>query len=189
MRTFVALPIPAKVLQQIINATVEMRTTIKDGVRWTPPENLHLTLRFLGESNLEQLEKLQDQLGQLQELPAFNLNFTKYGVFPAWKRPSALWLGINKSSDLENLAKTVDTMAINVGYRSNKKPFRPHITLARIKRNPSAATIEQISQTFREKTASPHISSFQACHVVLFQSILSQEGAKYKALQTIELER
>ena len=189
MRTFIALTLPPHILHQIIRTTAGFHSQIKNGVRWTPPENLHLTLRFLGESNPDRLVDLQEKLEQLRKHPAFEITFKRYGVFPAWKSPSTIWLGVEKNSDLENLAKTVETMAREVGFRPEKKPFRPHITIARVKRNPSPFTVQQIKRTFKEQAGKPQILLFQACHVVLFQSILKPQGAQYKALQTLELSR
>lgn len=188
MRIFIAIPLPKNIHQQLIQTTAGLRSKTTNDIRWTPSRNLHLTLRFLGESNPERLLKLQEKLQQLHDLTAPDLSFTNYGVFPSWKAPTTIWLGLEKNSDLEHLQCRVETIARECDYQPEKKPFRPHLTLARVKRNPSSSTVEQTKHLFKDAPP-PKISAFQARHVVLFQSILSPKGAQYKALHTFELQQ
>lgn len=186
MRTFIAIPLPKPITQQLVRSFAPHQSRMTSGVRWVPPENMHLTLRFLGETNDVQLSALINQLDQLQHLPVFELAFTRFGVFPAWKSPNTIWLGFEKTSDLENAQQTTESIVRTCGYQHEKKPFTPHLTIARVKRNPNPDTVALIKETFYE--APPPVNDrFQACHVVLFQSILSSQGAKYQAIHTVSL--
>lgn len=188
MRAFIALPLPQTTLQQLIRTTAGLRPKIKKGVRWVSPDNMHLTLRFLGESDPERLEELQEKLQSLMDQPAFELKFTTFGVFPTWKTPSVIWLGFEENNELKHLQHTIETYTRECGFLAEKKAFHPHLTLARVKRPPALSIADQIKHLFKE-TPAPLIPPFQADHVVLFQSILSPQGAQYKALQTIKLSR
>ena len=188
MRTFIALPLPTPIAQQLVRSLAPRHARIQAGVRWVPPENMHLTLRFLGETSNRQVFDLVSRLDQLQDLPAFDLSFSRFGVFPAWKSPNTIWLGFEKTSDLENLADTTESIVRTCDFPHENKPFTPHLTVARVKRNPQSNTVAQIKETFFD-APTPVNYGFQACHVVLFQSILSSEGAKYQAIHTVNLKQ
>lgn len=188
MRIFIAVTLPPPLIQQLARTSVDFHPKIKTGVRWVPPTNIHLTLRFLGESNEAQVRNLKEKMSSLAKLPAFDINTTHYGVFPAWKAPAAIWLGIEKNEDLENLQQSIETLVQDCGFLPEKKAFHPHLTLARVKRNPSPVTISQIRKAF-ESTCPLLNFPFQVYHVVLFQSILRPQGALYQALYTVELQR
>ena len=188
MRAFIAITLPISIKTILIRTTAAIRPRIKSGVRWTPPDNLHLTLRFLGESSPDQITQLIRTLPALAKIPPVRLSVTQYGVFPAWKSPSTVWLGFEPDETLALLQQHTETIVQECGFRAEKKPFRPHLTLARVKRNPSDTTINQIHETFH-KQAPPPIAPFEACHVVLFQSILRPDGAVYEPLLTVELEQ
>ncbi|MEE4193562.1 MAG: RNA 2',3'-cyclic phosphodiesterase [Anaerolineae bacterium] len=189
MRIFIALPLPKATLQQLIRTTSIYHPQLKNEVRWLSPESLHLTLRFLGENQPDQVEAVRNALLQLSSLPCFLMNFSAYGVFPTWKSPSTIWLGIEKNNNLSNLYHMIETMMSACGYQPERKPFHPHLTFGRVRKKPSPEAADRIRSVFQNTTPNPPIAPFQARHVVLFQSILKSEGAQYRALQTIELQR
>ena len=188
MRIFIAIPLPKPTIHQLVRASSSQRPKITSGVRWVPPENLHLTLRFLGETSPEVVSDLTMQLDALGKLPSFDLAFTEYGVFPKWNAPTSIWLGVNKTDDLLNIHRTVELMVRDCGFRADKRPFTPHLTVVRVKRNPSSTTVSQIQEAFKN-TPSPVKVGFPACHVVLFQSILSPQGSQYNAIHTVDLKQ
>jgi 2'-5' RNA ligase len=187
MRIFIAIPLPSTIKEQLARDTALLQPKIKDGVRWVPNQNIHLTLRFLGESNDIQVQRLTNVMTLIAALPVFDITANHYGVFPAWKAPATIWLGIEKNEDLENLHNSIETLVQDCGFRPEKKAFQPHLTLARVKHNPSTNTISQIRHTFEPATTSITVP-FQVNHVVLFQSILRPQGALYQALHTVALQ-
>ncbi len=189
MRIFIALPPPPNTIEQLVRATSPYHPQLNSDVRWLPPESLHLTLRFLGENSAEQVESVRKALLQLSDLPGFELSFTEYGVFPTWKSPSTIWVGIEKNNDLYNLYHTIEILMGACGHQAERKAFHPHLTFGRVRKNPSRETADRIRSMFQNTSPNPPIAPYQACHVVLFQSILKPDGAHYRALQTIKLQR
>ena len=133
MRLFVALPIPRVVAQSIM--------LIQGGVpgaRWQTREQLHLTLRFIGEVDGRDAAMLDDALAGI-EAPAFELQLHGVGQFGN-KQPHTLWAGVRRIEALEHLQRKVDTAIRRVGQPQDAHKFTPHVTLARL-RNPDGGKL------------------------------------------------
>ena len=145
------------------------------------PENVHLTLKFLGSCPDEQLELIEGKLRDgLSGCPAFASRTNVFGAFPSPKKARVLWLGMEEGPDFERLYGHVEGSMTAIGFKAEERTFRPHITLARLKR-PGRVDIEALGS----KIDSGHV--VQVGEVTLFASYLSQKGPVYEAVAKVAL--
>ena len=176
MRLFVALSLPPAVAQSIM--------LIQGGVpgaRWQAREQLHLTLRFIGEVDGRDAAMLDDALAGILA-PAFSLQLHGVGQFGN-KQPHALWAGVRPNPALEHLQHKVDNAIRRVGRPEDAHKFVPHVTLARL-RNPQQDRMVDW-MTYNALYTSPE---FPVCAFHLYSSKLTPDGSIYRVEQDYELE-
>jgi RNA 2',3'-cyclic 3'-phosphodiesterase len=141
-RLFLAVPLPEDVQALLANQVAEL-STLDWPVRWVQPEMAHLTLRFLGESDREHAELLRMALpAVVQAEPAFDLRTAALGVFPNFRHPRVLWIGLHGPAHrLERLVAEVDSAVAELGFGARDEAYHPHITLGRV-RNQSSETVK-----------------------------------------------
>jgi len=143
VRLFIAINLPADVRQRIHEATATLRDAAPD-VAWTPPERLHLTLKFLGERPESEVARLESMLrrvgGHHATLP---LTIEGGGAFPTLARPRVIWAGVAAEPRLELLHHDIEAACAELGYDVEGRPFRPHLTLGRARGGvePAAARV------------------------------------------------
>ena len=176
IRTFVALELGPEMRQAIAQLVGRLGPRVSRA-RWVRPENVHLTLRFLGSSSPEQIEGLQPALAEAAracgptDAPVAGL-----GTFPERGRPRLLWLGIALPGPILALQAACEDAAVTAGFPPETRPFRPHLTLAR----------------FRERVPRPDLppadlGAARLETLVLFRSDLRHGGAVYSALHRLAL--
>jgi len=181
-RLFIAIdPDPAA-----IDAILGLISTIKreypiSGARYTSPKNLHLTLLFLGDRDERLIPGISSRLGEIcREFSAFDLSFSKLGVFPSRRSPRILWLGVENPLEVTSLAQKIIHEPV-FGADPGKVQYSPHLTLARISNEDNSVSSEGLSKLFTNlggiKTGSTRIRE-----VVLYQSVLKPGGAQYTVL-------
>jgi len=176
MRLFVALPIPVPVAQSIM--------LIQGGVpgaRWQTREQLHLTLRFIGEVDGRDAAMLDDALAAV-EAPAFKLQLHGVGQFGN-KQPHSLWVGLRKSDALEHLQRKVDTAIRRVGQPQDAHKFTPHVTVARLRNPEGPKLIEWLAHHALFTSAEFPVDAFQ-----LYSSRLTSDGSVYAVERDYSLE-
>jgi 2'-5' RNA ligase len=177
-RIFIAIRLPEKLCSDLLHLTGGI-----PGCRWSKREQIHLTLRFVGEVNDTMLLDIKDAL-QGVEAEEFSLNLDGVGFFPPGKSPRVLWAGISKSSALISLQKKIQKiLRQDCAIPEEGRTYHPHVTLARVR---SVAHLDKIIrwlQTFHELKSEPFsVSSF-----CLFRSHLNPEGVRYELLQEYSL--
>ncbi|QOX77552.1 RNA 2',3'-cyclic phosphodiesterase [Trichlorobacter lovleyi] len=171
MRLFVAIELPEVVQQQLSLLHEEL-----PGVRWVRPEQLHLTLAFLGELAEQQLGLLGKALEGVSFEP-FTLRFEQLGCFPDQRHPRVVWIGLQSNPALQQLARQVQAAAMACGIMLEQRPFTPHITLARCKQvNPQQVAALLLKQQ-------PELPEVAVDAFLLFQSSLSARGAEHRVLR------
>jgi 2'-5' RNA ligase len=136
IRAFIAITLPQLAVAALGSIGQQLAQSAPPGaVRWLRPETMHLTLRFLGESPVDRLDELA---GRLDEVAAghapFELRLGRLGCFPNLKRPRVLWVGLEgESGKAEALAHGVEATVQALGWEPESKPFRPHLTIGRVK--------------------------------------------------------
>lgn len=168
MRLFVALGLPDAVSTQLTGLVGGI-----PGARWVPPENLHLTLRFIGEVEPWRAEEVDEALAGIRARP-FDLTLGGLGLFEKAGRINALWVGVERSEALLRLQAKVETALQRVGLDPERRRFAPHVTLARTERAPPDKLISfvQAHNLFR----APVMRVEEFC---LFSSKLGKEQAVY----------
>jgi 2'-5' RNA ligase len=176
MRLFVALPIPAYVKEQLADLNQPI-----DGARWQEPSQIHLTLKFLGETNSD---RTQDLIIHLQNivLSAFSISIKGFGYFPKGKHPKVLWAGVSKNKALVKLQSKVEKTCVELGFKAENRSFKPHITIARLKGTPKRDIVTFINQHKQFRVLDIPIKEF-----VLYESLLDSKGAKHSRVKTFPL--
>ncbi len=188
VRLFIAVPVPAAALEACRALIDGVRTTpAGKAARWVRTENLHLTLRFLGATEPDRLTAISDVLrGAATGRPAFPVLLAGAGAFPSALRPRALWLGIQDgAADLGAIASALDTPLAALGWPSEGRPFRPHLTVART----DAASIADgaAAAAALERAAAGWRASFTADRLVLYRSHLGRGAPRYEPVAEIAL--
>ncbi|MCB9454247.1 MAG: RNA 2',3'-cyclic phosphodiesterase, partial [Anaerolineaceae bacterium] len=169
MRLFVAIDLPDAVKDQLDGLCAGV-----SGAKWVKREQMHLTLRFIGEVDAHQFKTIQSALGDIRCTP-FEIALKGVGQFPPKGRPRVLWAGITAPRTLQQLVGSVEAALRETGIPPEERPFSPHITLARLKTPPPQ---EAVSQYFRRhggfQTAGIPVTQF-----VLMSSVLARTGATY----------
>jgi 2'-5' RNA ligase len=172
IRLFVALELPETVRRRLVGLQGGV-----PGARWVAPENMHVTLRFVGEVDEPMAEDIDAELAQLAAAPfAFSLDGTDY--FAAGrKKPYALILNVPRSDPLQALRDKIDRAVVAAGLPPDDRKYRPHVTLARLKDAP----MERVRRWLAEH-APFQTEPLPAERFVLFRSHLGSEAAAYEPL-------
>jgi len=177
MRLFAGISLPDDVRARLTG----LKGGLRD-VRWVAPENLHLSLRFIGDVT-GGIEHDVDQALQTVSGRAFDLSLSGLGVFDRRGRVSAIWAGVEKSDALARLRDSVESALVRAGLEPEHRKFRPHVTVARMK-NGAATEAGQFLEAHHGFAAGP----FTVDHFTLFESHLGKNGAHYVALADYPLQ-
>jgi 2'-5' RNA ligase len=183
MRLFIATDLPASLLQTIADVQQQL-SQVTESARWVRPESMHLTLKFLGEVVHGRLEAIDERLRRIRSQP-FKVRVSGVGFFPNGRSPRVFWVGI-ESPDLRGLAARVDEQTVELGFPSEKRPFRPHLTLARSRGNrrlDSALVGESV------RFSEWGFGTFTTDRFCMYQSMLRPKGAVYEKLFEYRLDR
>lgn len=177
-RLFLAVPL-AEDLRRDLAAALRGHGPLPG--RPVPPESWHLTLRFLGDTAWDALERVGEEVGRAPPGPPFGIRFGGYGAFPRASRASVLWLGVGEgAAALAALAESVEAAVARAGFPAERRPFRPHLTLSRL-RPPEDATAALARLP-------PFPAAMPVAEVVLFRSHLGGGPARYEPLRRFSLE-
>ena len=189
LRAFIAVEIPAEIQQNIDRKTAHLRQTIHSLVRWVPPQNMHLTLKFLGDVSPNSLEFLRQMLRtEAENVPRFDLHLVGLGAFPNLKRPRVLYIGIQAPAALDILQRAIESACRRLGYEAEERPFSAHLTLGRVRQNANAAEQQQIRRAI-EGTQVDVLGTARVDSVHLYKSELNPGGSVYTRLYSAPLKR
>jgi len=188
LRLFLALSVPEEVKAQLHRVQLELRETVKEGARWTPPDQFHLTLKFLGGVRRSQVEPL---LGALSESSApfgpLVLTASGLGAFPPRGKPRVLWAGVSDAAQqLPLLQRAVELASAAFTAEPPVNDFSGHITLARLSQFRGAANE---LKTVLAGSGQRMFGGWTANHLALMQSELSSAGATHLLVAEIPLKR
>ena len=182
IRTFFAIALPTLTLQQIENEFSDLKNSLPQKIKWIAFSSMHITIKFIGEFNLEHQSSIQKDLrSHLSGLGEIKLSFGKLGVFPNTKNPRVVWLGLNIPGQLIELARTVNLITSNYGYIPEKRGFSPHLTLGRVRKNISARNRELIGQVISNYKFT-EIEPFITNRLSFIKSSLTPQGPVYSIL-------
>ena len=171
MRLFAAIDLPWPIREQL----AAMSGLGVPGASWVPPENYHVTLRFIGEVPSHVARDIDDVLIGMKAR-GFSLTLAGMGTFSKGGISSALWVGVERNDRLEHLRNKIETAMQRIGLPPERRRFQPHVTLARLDNavEPKVAAFVQAHNLFR---AAP----VEIGHFTLFSSLLGKEQAVYTA--------
>lgn len=176
MRLFIAIPLSKTVKQKLL----DLQQPIK-GLCWQGPEQMHLTLKFVGEVNHQKATELREKLEEI-DYPAFTISIEGVGYFPEGKHPKVVWAGVSENSLLAELHQEVEERCKEIGIPPENRLYRPHITLARAKNVSKRAVSSFINQHKKFSICDVPVNDF-----VLYQSKLHADGARHSRLQIFSL--
>ena len=181
IRAFLAIDPPDEVIREIGAVQGRLRKLIEGDIRWVRPEGIHLTLKFFGDIFAADVANIAAAAEKaVEKEKPFSLSIGGAGVFPDPRRPRVLWLGMN--GDVERLLafqKGLDQSLHEIGFPREERPFRPHLTLGRIKTPRGLIGLARALEKGEEYTA----GRFVASGLSLLQSELTPRGAIYKQLK------
>lgn len=174
MRTFISMELSQEVKDELVRVMGDLKKR-NDAVRWVRPEGMHLTLKFLGEITGEQVPGLSRMLDEVAgEHGPLELAVEGLGAFPGTRRARVVWAGLEgQVEELVTVSREVDHGCLNLGFKAEKRPFRPHVTLGR-RKIPSMIDLG----VHMNRTA------FTARALMLYRSELRPEGARYTVLHS-----
>jgi RNA 2',3'-cyclic 3'-phosphodiesterase len=178
VRAFFGLPVPGPQREQLapfLNACAQAAPNF----RWTPKDNLHLTIRFVGNVDRGLVESVADALAQ-SPLAAFDMELGDVGSFGRGRAARVVWLGLRAGAEAATeLAALVEEECVRVGLAAESRPYTAHLTLARARPRGGA--------TMPDLPALPRLTPWRADRLVLYSSRLMRTGAVYEALRTLDL--
>jgi 2'-5' RNA ligase len=184
MRLFVAVNLPDGERKALAAAGESLRDMALP-VKWTDASGLHVTLKFLGEVEESQAGPIGSALsGVTASLRPFDVTLGGLGAFPSLERPRVVWVGVERHPALELLANDVERALGAFGFESELKPFHPHVTLGRVKREARPAALRPLAGA---AAAFEYAGSMQVSAVDLMRSTLGPRGAAYAVVHRAQL--
>ena len=182
-RVFIAIEIPSAIQDTIFQQTARLRESANASlVRWVDKGNVHLTLKFLGETPSKNIPFIEQMLTrETAPLQPFEIQIRRLGSFPNSKRPRVIWVGIQVPAALESLYQSVDSACARLGYPKEERPFSPHLTIGRVRQNLSKIDLSKISDALE----ATHLNSLGAATIDaahLYKSDLKPSGPVYTKL-------
>ncbi|MEX2599014.1 MAG: RNA 2',3'-cyclic phosphodiesterase [Dehalococcoidia bacterium] len=188
VRLFVAIELPAETRRALVGVMDTLRAKLRSPFRWVAPEALHLTLKFIGETEKNLVPRLaqavQDAAAETQP---FRIHLSGAGVFPGRGSPRVVWAGLDGDTKaLSALQTAVEKLLADTGARPEKVPFRPHITIARVTDRLSPKVTAAIQRSLEQVAFSEH-DAFVVDSVSLIHSTFTANGPVYKTLDKVPL--
>jgi len=184
MRAFIAVEL-AEDLKRKAEKLQERIDMLDIDVTLVRPENMHYILKFLGEINEEDVEKVKQVMDKVGErFGPFELHATGLGAFPSNQYVRVIWVGAKEGSQhLRALAEQLELELSGLGFRKETKQYTPHLTLGRVK---SARNKPELLILLRE-LENAELGSFRVEEIKLFKSVLSPKGPIYTVIHTAKL--
>lgn len=194
MRTFIAIELPDAVRRHVVERQRQLQQEfdaqgVPGTVRWTTPENLHLTLRFLGDTTSDQRAQIAQSLTTLAaDQRVLRLAVHRLGCFPGYRRPNIVWLDFaGDVGALETLQTRIESAVQNAGFTPEERPFAPHLTIGRAAKSANQSQLEKAGGILRQRALGPAPATtadveFRADHVAFMHSDLRPAGPVYSVL-------
>jgi 2'-5' RNA ligase len=178
IRTFIAVELSDGIKREIGRVISELKRS-GENIKWVKPGNMHITLKFLGNVKEEKIPQINNKLIAVsKEFGAFDINIHETGVFPGWRNPRVLWAGIDSGKErLKSLSERIEAGMMDIGFEKEKREFKAHLTIGRVKHIKNKKKFEQIVSSTRFTKVFMRISE-----ICVFKSTLTPLGAVYEKL-------
>jgi 2'-5' RNA ligase len=185
LRCFVAIELPEEVKSTLSEMQEELKKLGAD-IRWIKPDNIHLTLKFLGHIKEESIEKITDTMKTVSGgHRSFNIFIRGIGIFPNITSPRVLWVGIDNNNPLMSLQKDIENSLSLIGLDKEKKPFTAHLTLGRFRSRKG----KEILLDAVQKRKNDGFGELMVSKISLMKSDLHPSGARYTKLSELSFQR
>ena len=186
IRTFIAIPLVDGVKQEAIHLIQRLKHP-SDGIKWVPTDNLHLTLKFLGEVDNTEVPRVCDVLEDAcEDIAPFELQFAGTGALPSLQRPRVLFAGIrDDSGQLTEIVAELERDYADLGFKPESRDYTPHLTLGRVKGGRGRASEEVITRLEAEQDL--QLGNMMVDTIQVIASFLDKHGPTYQVMGTIEL--
>jgi 2'-5' RNA ligase len=183
VRAFLAVPLPPPLQHAIALLQNELAAAVP-GLRWSRPETIHLTLRFFGDTSIDDLEKVRaSMLSVTLRAQPFQVDLLGLGAFPDGRRPRVVWLGMTPAEPLQRLYQACQAELGRVGIAAESRAFKPHLTIGRFRERGPDLTALLARQAQRQ------VGQLPVTQLVLYESRLQPGGARHIPLFTVPLDQ
>ena len=188
VRSFIAIELPEEVKKSLRELQAQLKTGSQAPVKWVEPNNIHLTLKFLGNVAADRIEEIGTVMTEaVRGTSPFSLEVTELGVFPNPRRVQVVWVGLGGEVDkLSSLQQRIESKLAKLGFPPENRRFTPHLTLARIRDRATPQEREKLGQLVTE-TELDTTQSFSVDSVKLIKSQLTREGPIYTCISSAPL--
>ncbi len=179
-RLFIALKIPDEVKDKLLDVCYELSDS-SELFKWEKPEKIHLTLKFIGEVEEEFVSSIAKEMAFVEEYNSFNFNVTKFGFFFRNGVPNILWAGLQTDESIHRVVEEFNERLSIFSIPIERKLFKPHLTMLRIKKNPGKKLILKFEEHSFDNW------NFNSTEITLIKSELFPEGARYTDIKKYNL--
>ena len=181
LRAFIAVPMPDAVTAFLKGVQTRLRAN-RLNIRWVPAQNVHLTLKFLGDIDSSMVPEIASRMDAVAcTMQPFSLTPGGVGVFPNLRQARVVWVGLTGHIDrLHQLHKAIETGLAEAGFDRDKRAYRAHLTIGRIRQRMPAQDIIAMLAPMKDAVSDP----FKVDRLTLYRSILKPAGADYHRLHT-----
>jgi 2'-5' RNA ligase len=180
IRAFIAIDLSPEIHHKLEEVLENYRAQLpKVSVRWVPVKNIHLTLKFLGDVSLSNINILTDMIqADVSNHHQFEISVGGSGAYPNIHQPRVIWVGVEAPQELSAIHNEIEATTARLGYAREERAFSPHLTLGRVSRNTTSQDVKAISQ-YLEKTRVGFLGATWIDKVHLYRSDLHPSGAVY----------
>jgi 2'-5' RNA ligase len=189
LRSFIAVELDQKLKADLQRVQEGLSTQVAPrSVRWVRVDGIHLTLKFLGDTPSEKVEEVKNALAlAAAEIAPFGFSVGGLGCFPNTRRPRVVWVGLqDPTGAIVRLRDAVESHVAPLGFPTETRPFRPHLTLGRVHRHASKSEVAEVGAVVFNSTLES-IGEMTATHVSYIKSDLQPSGAVYTTLVAADL--
>jgi len=188
IRAFIAIEMQDAVRASLSSLQGRLRPHEHPYVKWGDPKSIHLTLKFLGNIEQQQVPQIEDAISQAsQGVSPFQLQLGGLGAFPSLGRPRVIWVAMTGEIErLVTLQQGIDQALVPLGFAIESRPFKAHLTLGRLRERASPEERKRIGELVKA-TQSEAAAAMEVTEIILMRSRLTPSGAIYSRIASIEL--
>lgn len=182
IRTFIAVELSQDVRAYIREYICRFQEKYDSGFRWVKVDNLHLTIKFLGDTPLSRIQQVSGILNEISvNTKPFHLLLDGTGAFPSWQRPRTIWIGLQPSMELLSFFQKMDSSLSKIAIPPEGKKYSPHLTLCRISDHAEPTNVQLLNRQI-QSIPIPTKLVWMVNKVTFFKSILKPGGPVYSVL-------
>jgi len=188
IRAFIAIEISPEIQDKLKQVSFQLKQQLEGvPVRLVPVENIHLTLKFLGNVSYANLEVFENILeAEVSDHQQFEISIGELGAFPSTRRPRVAWINVQAPPELFVIQRCIEQETACLGYAREKRSFKPHLTLGRVSRNANSEDVRKIGEVLDSFNVG-FLGAMRVKYIHLFRSDLKPSGAVYSCLYTAKL--